>query len=297
MNQELVALFQEDQRDRRAAGLHEAYLERDRARRHRATQIVAEGGLTCGDDYIMAALLFQHGETPDDYLQAHRLAVKAVELEAKDVAWLAATALDRHLVRQGRPAKYGTQNVRMGGVYRVPRIEPSTSDEERGAWGIPPLADILAQRIAPGRPAVTELGSLSVEGLQITVLNLPRPLTWHSEMLPDRTSAGLTAPSGRPVWVNMQGWHWAENESGEFELGWTEIPYAPELGHTVAQADRAELMKATVLGRPAIWVCVDEAMWTLYAKNSTVDAVLAVTGIRQAEVALQMERLLLASKE
>lgn len=294
MNQELVALFQEDQRDRRSAGLHEAYLERDRARRHRAAGIVAEGGLTCGDDYIMAAVIFQHGETSDDFLQAHRLALKALELGVADAAWLAAVALDRHLVRQGLPAKYGAQTVRMGGVYRVPRLDPTTTDEERKAWGIPSRADIIAQRTGPGRPPVTELGTLAVEGLRVTVLSLPRPLTWHAEMLPDRKASGLTAPSGRPVWVNVQGWHWAEQEAGEFELGWTQIPYAPELGHTVARAERAELAEAVVSGRPAIWVNTGEAVWTLYTRNAEGDAVWAVTGLRQEDVVLQMERLLLA---
>jgi hypothetical protein len=292
MNQELVTIFQEDQQDRKASGLDPDYLQRDRARRQRVAELVAAGALASPDDYAMAAVVFQHGETPDDFLQAHRLAVKAVELGLKDIAWLAAAALDRHLVRQGKPVKYGCQNVRMGGIYRVPRIDPATTDEERAAWGIEPLAQILAQSSKDGLPSLTDLDSLAAGNLRITVRSLPRPLTWHSEMLPDRHATGLTTPSGRPVWANVQGWHWAETDAGDLHLGWTEILYAPELGHMVAQAERADLAEAEVDGRPAIWVNTGEPLWTLYAVAPEGDRVWAVTGLDRIEITHQMESLL-----
>lgn len=292
MNQELLAIINEDQADRAAAGLHADYLKRDRARRARVREIVAAGALPSADDYLVAALVFQHGETIDDYWQAHELAVKSKEMGHPLGPWLAAAAMDRYLNRQGKPVKYGTQYVLTAGIYRVPHTDPATTDEERQEWGVPPLAKLLAMDKGQGMPPTETLGALSVPGLTVTVLSLPRPLTFHTEMLPDRAPTGMTSPSGAPVWRNLQAWSWAEAPDGSLQIGWWEMPYAPELGHMVVKAAGAALEAGEAAGRPAIWVSTGDDLWTLYARTGAGDRVWAVTGRDRAEVGAQMERLL-----
>jgi hypothetical protein len=86
-------------------------------RRQRVNELLAEGRLTAPDDYFHAALIFQHGDTLEDIWQAHELARKAAEMGAtkamgyKDSLWLAAAALDRWLMYQGKPQKYSTNFV------------------------------------------------------------------------------------------------------------------------------------------------------------------------------------------
>lgn len=292
MNQELLAIIEADQQDRSSHGLPEDIRERDRARRQRVREIVAEGGLTCSDDFCVAALVFQHGEELSDFLQAHELARRSKELGHPVGAWLAAAALDRYLNRQGKPVKYGSQYVRMAGIYRVPRLDPATTDEERLAWAMPTRDDLLAMDKSRGMPDIARLGELEVPGLKVQVLSLPRPLTWHNDMVPGRQPAGITTPSGLPVWTNAQGWHWAEDAAGQLTQGWTAIPHAPVLGHMAVCAEKAELAEGTVAGRPAIWVCTGDALWTLYVVAPEGDQVWAVTGVDRQEVARQAEWLI-----
>lgn len=287
MNQELLTIVEADQQDRHSQGLPEDIRERDRARRQRVREIVAEGGLTNSDDFLAAALVFQHGEALEDFQQAHQLALRSKELGHPLGAWLSAVAMDRYLNRQGKPVKYGSQYVRMAGIYRVPRLDPATTDEERQAWDIPTRADLLAMDKGRGMPETARLGELEVPGLKVQVLSLPRPLTWHNDMVPGREPTGLTTPAGLPVWTNAQGWHWAEDAGGQFVLGWTAIPHGPVLGHMAVCAEKAELEAGEVAGRPAVWVNTFDSLWTLYVVAPGGDSVWAVTGIDRQEVARQ----------
>jgi hypothetical protein len=44
---------------------------------------------------------------------------------------------------EGRPQRYGTQFVPYGVRHRLWDVEPATTDEERAAWAVPPLAEQL----------------------------------------------------------------------------------------------------------------------------------------------------------
>ena len=156
MNQELLEMFVADQAERND---HPAYntpeywqlRERDAGRRQRVNELLAEGRLTAPDDYFHAALIFQHGETLEDIWQAHELARRAAEMGAtksmgyKDSLWLAAAALDRWLMYQGKPQKYGTQFVSDGKRYRLWELDPTTTDNERAANHVPSLQEQLKQ--------------------------------------------------------------------------------------------------------------------------------------------------------
>lgn len=80
-------------------------------------------------------------DDPSIYKLAHDYARKAVKLGSNVTKWLFAASLDRWLVSQGKPQKYGTQfNIKTGEIYDYDR---STSDQERSEYGVPPLSELL----------------------------------------------------------------------------------------------------------------------------------------------------------
>ncbi|WP_018348757.1 hypothetical protein [Longispora albida] len=107
------------------------------------TELLAAGEVSAPADYYHAALIFQHGEGLDDIGQAHQLAQQAVNLGHRPARWLAAAALDRWLMMQGRPQRFGTQFVPDGTRWRLWDVEPATTDADRAAWDVPRLADQL----------------------------------------------------------------------------------------------------------------------------------------------------------
>jgi hypothetical protein len=152
MNQELREMFVADQAERNNHPDNDTpeywqLRERDAQRRQRVKEMIAGGLLTAPDDYFHAALIFQHGETLEDIWQAHELASSAAEMGAtqsmgyKDSRWLAAAALDRWLMYQGKPQKYGTNFVPDGKRWRLWDVDPTTTDDERTANHVPTLQE------------------------------------------------------------------------------------------------------------------------------------------------------------
>lgn len=156
MNQELHDLFLADQAERENHPVYDtpdywALRARDAHRRQRVSELLAEGQAPAPEDYFHAALIYQHGETLDEIWRAHELAQRAADLGAtgtlgdKDSRWLAAAALDRWLMYQGQPQKYGTQFVPDGARIRLWDVDPATTDEERAAHHVPAVRDQLRQ--------------------------------------------------------------------------------------------------------------------------------------------------------
>lgn len=148
MNDELRLLFETDQAERidhPPYGTPEywALRERDRLRRVRVTEIIASGGCTSAEDFYHAALIFQHGDALEEIAQAHQLAKQSADLGHVTARWLAAASLDRWLMVQGQPQKYGTQFVPDGKRHRLWDVDPTTTDAERAAWDVPTLAEQL----------------------------------------------------------------------------------------------------------------------------------------------------------
>ncbi|MEM6784368.1 MAG: hypothetical protein AAF624_11625 [Bacteroidota bacterium] len=152
MNAELRALYEADYRDHGQGLQHstpeyDAMRARDRDRRQRAAEIIAEimagESSVAAEDYYHAAWLFNHGDTPDDASQGHVWAKQAAELGHRPARWLAAAAYDRARMYSGQPQKYGTQFVPDGTRHRLWDVEPATTDAERAAWDVPPLAEQL----------------------------------------------------------------------------------------------------------------------------------------------------------
>jgi hypothetical protein len=148
MNDELLALYTADRQERidqPRIGISEyrAMRERDRQRRLRAAAILETLASPAAADLYHAALLFQHGDAAEDTWRAYELARAAADQGEARARWLAAAAYDRSLMYQGKPQKYGTQYVADGVRHRLWDVDPSTTDAERAAWDVPPLAEQL----------------------------------------------------------------------------------------------------------------------------------------------------------
>ena len=146
-NPELLALFEQDQADRRQGinqSGHSAMAKRDQARKARVLQLLADGGARLADDHYHAAMVLQHGEGVEDYRRAHELAMKGLEHEPVNpvILWLAAASKDRELMALGKPQRYGTQFQRGadGKVERWP-VDPSITNAERARWHVDPIPE------------------------------------------------------------------------------------------------------------------------------------------------------------
>jgi hypothetical protein len=115
----------------------------DAERREETRKLLAAGQLHSGKDYDEAAFIFQHGDTPEDYLLAHTLAVIAVARGDSGATWIASATLDRYLQSIAKPQIYGTQ-------YATPPGQPVSqgsynreliSDALRHELGVPSKAN------------------------------------------------------------------------------------------------------------------------------------------------------------
>lgn len=151
-NHELEFLYQQDIDERNSvnwdtassdqiSGLH----EKDKVRRNKVLTLFKKGAIKSAKDYHHAALIFQHGDTTDDYKLAYEFSKKALGLGDESARWLYAATLDRYLLSSGKPQKYGTQfklNDKKEWELAQP-IDPSITDEERSKYNVPPLSQAL----------------------------------------------------------------------------------------------------------------------------------------------------------
>ncbi len=82
------------------------------------------------------AYLLIHGETTEDYQLAQEYAKMAVDMGSSVTKWLYAATLDRWLVSQGKPQKFGTQYKIVNGKKELFPVDKNTTDEERIEHGI-----------------------------------------------------------------------------------------------------------------------------------------------------------------
>ncbi len=148
-NQEIKLLFQKDQGARNGfLKMNEFELkkmiEEDEARRKRVYQICSNDGLKTGNDFYCAAMVFQHGSTPEDYLFAHELAVIAISKGNKNAIWLAAATEDRFLKSINRKQRFGTQFSRIASdPFKLDPIDEEVSDTMRKLMNCPTLSEAL----------------------------------------------------------------------------------------------------------------------------------------------------------
>ena len=107
-NARMTAIFDADQADRTGQDFA-AIVAADRGRRAETRSMLEAGLLHTGTDFLHAAFVFQHGDTPDEFLVAHTLALVALRKGRTEAAWLTAATLDRYLHSLNRPQIFGTQ--------------------------------------------------------------------------------------------------------------------------------------------------------------------------------------------
>jgi len=153
-NSELEAIYQEDMDElaadpERKKGVE--YKTNAVKRIKRVKAILAKNGKHTAQEYFSAAMVFQHGVVADDYLQAHKAAKKAIEVDPShsDANWLICSAEDRYLRKLGKPQVWGTQLVRQlneDKTYMIMVLEEfdktAKSDTERVKCGLPTVAEM-----------------------------------------------------------------------------------------------------------------------------------------------------------
>ena len=83
----------------------------DAVRRQQVRALLDAGALRTAADFDSAAWVFQHGDTSDDNLMAHTLALAALGKGSTESTWIAAETLDRYLQMVGQQQIYGTQRM------------------------------------------------------------------------------------------------------------------------------------------------------------------------------------------
>jgi hypothetical protein len=143
-NVEIKMLYDADQKVREAGmpttetDIRNMY-NNDAARRARVHEMLTSGLIHTGHDFERAAFIFQHGDTPDDFLLAHTLAMISVARGDSNSIWIAAATLDRYLAKTGKPQIYGTQySVNSVGQWtQEPYDRTLISDAIRAGLNVP----------------------------------------------------------------------------------------------------------------------------------------------------------------
>lgn len=120
-------------------------MSRDNDRRKRVGEIFAEGCFSGAQDYAAAALVLQHGEVPDHYMQTFLWAKRAVELGDTKQKLLMVQGLDRYLTHSGHKQLFATQAATLPGgkCYCLEPVEKSFPEARRVEYA-KNLSDALA---------------------------------------------------------------------------------------------------------------------------------------------------------
>lgn len=155
-NPRMWEIFEADQGARSQEQIDwEALRLQDQAHRDEVLALLRTGQLRTSVDYFNAGIVFQHGDTVEDYRMALALAQVAVALDPqnKPALWLTAAAWDRLLMKRGLPQWYGTQYHQpdpAGPLELYPVDEAVVSDAERVRLNLPTLAEARARAAAMG---------------------------------------------------------------------------------------------------------------------------------------------------
>jgi len=134
----------------------ETMAREDAVHREATRKLLAAGQLRTGADFEEAAYIFQHGQTPDDFLLAHTLGLIATVRGSSGGVWIAAASMDRYLQAIGKPQIYGTQfRSSSGPMTQEPYNRDLISDALRGRLRVPNQAaqtEELKRLAVPGAP-------------------------------------------------------------------------------------------------------------------------------------------------
>lgn len=110
-------------------------------------KIVEKDGVSTKDDAFKAAVILVGTSRIPDMELAETLALQSAQLGEPRGLRVAAEAVDKRLMLQGQPQKYGTQYLfeYVLNKWSLYPIDPMTTDEDRAAMGVPTYAELLAQ--------------------------------------------------------------------------------------------------------------------------------------------------------
>lgn len=129
-------------------GLRVEDLERQSERCEKIHAWHAEGRLETAEDFYFASAVLVESDVAPDLELAFTLASRAAELGDERAWTLVAYSTDKQLVDRGAEHQlYGTVIVYEPVLERFALypVDPTTTDVERGAMGVPPLAQLLAE--------------------------------------------------------------------------------------------------------------------------------------------------------
>ncbi len=131
-SKELHELFLADQKDRKDVAPAD-FQQRDRIRRMRVGEIFGEGCIKSAQDYLHAAIVFQHGDAPDHFYQTFLFSLRGSQLGDSKQLRNAALGLDRFLVKTQRKQLFGSQAFKenSGSCWCLEPLEKSFPDGER----------------------------------------------------------------------------------------------------------------------------------------------------------------------
>jgi tetratricopeptide (TPR) repeat protein len=159
-NLELQKMYDEDQRARSVSNINWKTLSKqDSLREVRVYELIKTGQLVTGKDYYNSAMIFQHGRDTLASKMAVEQMRKAIELDSSINNWLLAAAIDRHLMRQGKPQIYGTQYVKNYGDTKWRRYTIDTTqvtDEERKYYHVETLAEQIVKERSMNLESISE---------------------------------------------------------------------------------------------------------------------------------------------
>lgn len=120
------------------------------ARREKALALYQQNSLKTGADYYAVAAILQKGNTPEDDLLCHELAVAGISLGERRALWVAAVCEDRFLRSIGRPQRYATQYTRDAKAgpkapWELAPVEDGVTDPVRKLMRCPSLEDARAK--------------------------------------------------------------------------------------------------------------------------------------------------------
>lgn len=151
-NARIQQLKDADQSDRRGSISLSDWPEiqkRDAERRDALIALLRAGEVRTATDYYNAAMIMQHGETPEDIRMAHAFSAISASIDPsnRSAKWLVAASWDRLLMRLKRPQWYGTQYVSDAtGKWALHEVdETAVTDEDRRAMAAPTLAEAKAR--------------------------------------------------------------------------------------------------------------------------------------------------------
>ncbi|CAG9621290.1 hypothetical protein [Sutcliffiella rhizosphaerae] len=174
-----------------------------------------------------------------------------------------------------------------GGVYRIPKIEVNTTDEERNEWDVPSLKDLYSFQNLRGFMNYTVIGSIDNTSFIVNILKLERAPV-HSPSLKS-TPCGVTTDN-QLIYENPYGWKWTENSDGSLDLCWLIMPEVPVIAHAVAEEGTAITRTIIINGHSCVFIYFNNTK-TIYFKTN--EGIWSITGKNEKNVIKKAEELLI----